>query len=733
MKKILLSVAVLFFIGILTAQAANVSVNLMYDTVANTVSQVANAKTAGFRASFFTATSTTATSTFPNASSTTFCLGSDCRTTWPTGGTGSNQWSAFANYIQPATSTDGILVNGSSTIANLIMSRSTTTNATTTNLFVSGSLMTASGTTLNNGGYMKRGNNNQNPIVISEMGTNWGDFYGRGVIAFSSTVYKSGTSSLAITAANTGLNTGARFNIPDYDGSKDNYAFWVRSDNWSQVNTAEFIISTAGTFTDTYTIDLKNFLVAPPNNEWIEIIAPRSNFTRSSAASNWATVNDMLLRITSTNTPTVYVDRLARVKQQNQPMLAVVFDDGWQTQYSAAKPVMDQYAIPGTAYVIWNAVGTAQYMTQSQIDDMHDTGWDIGGHGATNLTTLTPLQVESDLQNMKLYLNQRGYRGAENYAMPNGAYNSSTLPVVQKYFATQRTIDSLSNTSNYINPNRVSAFSPSQFTSTSTLYARVDAAMANNDFVVITFHNIVDTPALDTDFSTEKFRQFMAYVASSTIKTVTMSAAMDYNDSFATRNDGSMAIGTSSPSSMLTIWGNSLQSTWFNIVNTASSTLFTVLGNGNVGIGTTTPHTMLTVVGTSTFATTTIKTLLVGASSPTSLTNLFQVATSTWSMFSIDTSGHIYATTTSPVLSSCGTSPTMVGGDSWGTITTGATANGCTITFASQFTSAPTCTVTNRSMSLVNAMTYTTSVSALTITQTAIGGALVDYHCFGTK
>ena len=39
-------------------------------------------------ASFFSGTSTTATSTFVNASSTQFCLGSDCRTSWPTGGGG---------------------------------------------------------------------------------------------------------------------------------------------------------------------------------------------------------------------------------------------------------------------------------------------------------------------------------------------------------------------------------------------------------------------------------------------------------------------------------------------------------------------------------------------------------------------------------------------------------------------------------------------------------------------
>lgn len=67
MKKILLAALVLFLIGTLTTQAANVSVNLVYDTVANTVSQVANAASGVFRASSFTATSTTATSTFSGA------------------------------------------------------------------------------------------------------------------------------------------------------------------------------------------------------------------------------------------------------------------------------------------------------------------------------------------------------------------------------------------------------------------------------------------------------------------------------------------------------------------------------------------------------------------------------------------------------------------------------------------------------------------------------------------
>ncbi|MES2224131.1 MAG: hypothetical protein V4469_04340, partial [Patescibacteria group bacterium] len=42
-------------------------------------------KTDFIKGSYFTATSTTATSTFPAASSTTFCLSSDCRSVWPSG------------------------------------------------------------------------------------------------------------------------------------------------------------------------------------------------------------------------------------------------------------------------------------------------------------------------------------------------------------------------------------------------------------------------------------------------------------------------------------------------------------------------------------------------------------------------------------------------------------------------------------------------------------------------
>ncbi len=61
---------------------------------------------------------------------------------------------------------------------------------------------------------------------------------------------------------------------------------------------------------------------------------------------------------------------------------------------------------------------------------------------------------------------------------------------------------------------------------------------------------------------------------------------------------GRVSIGTSTPSSILTIWGQSTGSTPNLIIaNSASTTLFTVLDSGNVGIGTTSPYAKLSVLG----------------------------------------------------------------------------------------------------------------------------------------
>lgn len=97
----------------------------------------------------------------------------------------------------------------------------------------------------------------------------------------------------------------------------------------------------------------------------------------------------------------------------------------------------------------------------------------------------------------------------------------------------------------------------------------------------------------------------------------------------------------------------------------------------------------------------------------------------------ITTNGVITSSGIAPALTSCGTNPTVVGNDRRMVLTEGATGNGCTITFAVPFLNAPTCFVDNRTMSLVNALSYAVTNTALTIIQTASGGGVYDVWCDG--
>lgn len=117
----------------------------------------------------------------------------------------------------------------------------------------------------------------------------------------------------------------------------------------------------------------------------------------------------------------------------------------------------------------------------------------------------------------------------------------------------------------------------------------------------------------------------------------------------------------------------------------------------------------------------------------TGLTSSFVVLDSTGrAVFVVNGAGHIVSQSTQPIISSCGTTPVLStnSNDFAGTVTTGATATGCTITFANPMQNKPTCHVTNQSMSITSAMTYTTSTTALTVSQAVgLAGDLLDWTC----
>lgn len=105
--------------------------------------------------------------------------------------------------------------------------------------------------------------------------------------------------------------------------------------------------------------------------------------------------------------------------------------------------------------------------------------------------------------------------------------------------------------------------------------------------------------------------------------------------------------------------------------------------------------------------------------------------TATFYHLAVSTNGHVNVNGTPPVASSCGTSPTIAGSDNAFTVTVGATTNACTVTFKVPFNSTPVCTVTDQTISITNAFSYSKTNAAITMAKTTMGGDIVDVVCFG--
>ena len=111
--------------------------------------------------------------------------------------------------------------------------------------------------------------------------------------------------------------------------------------------------------------------------------------------------------------------------------------------------------------------------------------------------------------------------------------------------------------------------------------------------------------------------------------------------------------------------------------------------------------------------------------------NLANFAVSGVSLNRIDNKGRTNVAGDDPALSSCGTTPSIVGSDAAGKVTigTGSTTS-CTVTFATAFDNAPACVITGDNIALGYAAT--TSTTVLTVTSSAdMASDVISYLCIG--
>ena len=129
---------------------------------------------------------------------------------------------------------------------------------------------------------------------------------------------------------------------------------------------------------------------------------------------------------------TISVELLARAIEQGAELpprpIILTFDDGSETTYSTAMPIMQRYGFTGTSYLVYYYVGITNHMDVDQIRALHATGWEIGSHGLSHvdLTTRPDRQTDEIVESRRMFQNLLGVP-ILSFAYPFGAYNDDSL------------------------------------------------------------------------------------------------------------------------------------------------------------------------------------------------------------------------------------------------------------------------------------------------------------------
>lgn len=121
-------------------------------------------------------------------------------------------------------------------------------------------------------------------------------------------------------------------------------------------------------------------------------------------------------------------------------LVSFTFDDGPDSVFTHAFPVLKKYGYPGTAFVVTNNIGKPDFMTGEQLWELYENGWEIGSHtmNHAHLTELSPEQVEYELSASQAWLENEGFE-VYSFSSPYGEHNEETLELIKEYYSAHRT------------------------------------------------------------------------------------------------------------------------------------------------------------------------------------------------------------------------------------------------------------------------------------------------------
>ncbi len=217
----------------------------------------------------------------------------------------------------------------------------------------------------------------------------------------------------------------------------------------------------------------------------------------------------------------VLVDDLRTVPKPDKGKVMFQFDDGHISAYETAHPVLNEKGWPGSVAISPNGVGGDDRVSEANMREMDQNGWDMIGHASELLPDRSPEEQQRILQQTKQYLEVKGFEGgARHFVAPYSRVDNATLDHMDELFETGYLFGAGPNNAKHpSNPSFISRIQGQSVDGTSRI---VDMAAEFNQLAVVSYHEIGGE-----GISSDTFQQIIDHVDSKDVDVITPSQLVD--------------------------------------------------------------------------------------------------------------------------------------------------------------------------------------------------------------
>jgi peptidoglycan/xylan/chitin deacetylase (PgdA/CDA1 family) len=118
-----------------------------------------------------------------------------------------------------------------------------------------------------------------------------------------------------------------------------------------------------------------------------------------------------------------------------EPAVIISFDDGWESQYLRALPLLRKYGFTATFYIFTNGIDRPHFMTRAQLKELLADGMAIGSHSVSHpylARIKDPAQLRREIFESKRILEADLGVAVTSFAYPFGHYTKEIVDLIRE-------------------------------------------------------------------------------------------------------------------------------------------------------------------------------------------------------------------------------------------------------------------------------------------------------------